>query len=138
MKKHILIILCLCLSSCALFIKKFPQESDIAGIWEGTGIIPYARLQYEIGKPSYLIMVNGKDGYELFQIKKFTSEEEGFVLELDSIEKNETETLYGSLTMGQIELKENRDDEYGFIWLTAQNTLKDSQKIADDVLEKLR
>lgn len=121
-------------------VKHYPQESDIAGTWEGISLV-YVLIDYESADKAYIVAGNVADADNEFlagRLSNFVSRENDFTLDYAGMVDGKAETgtmigqVYGSrilLRFIEMEEPETQESAAAFVWLMKSEEL-DASRIA--------
>jgi hypothetical protein len=122
-------------------VTNFPQESDIAGTWEGIGLA-YVLFEYQGSDEAHIVAGSiNEDGEEFTvgRLSDFVSREDDFTLVFTADVDGETtsEVLRGQVYGSRILLRfadESEDEEMTAVWLIRSSELDASRAAARNAL----
>jgi hypothetical protein len=124
------------LVGCVGFPLQKPQENDLVGEWESTGLTPYSMIDYRQDKSSYLVMVSAEEEYNLSEISEFTTNDNEFTIKISDTESGEVTIFVGSFWGGQLSLHESGFEELT-MWFTKSYKLSELQAVGRSAINMM-
>lgn len=120
------------LNACSTVFGGSVKSSDVQGVWESVGFVPYARLVFSDSGDGVLVAIYSEESDAVFKLNNFELTDDGFYIDVSG--NGETEKLVGGFFNGQLNLKGITDDDDG-VWFTREERLEQYKRYA---LEKLK